>query len=211
MNLQEYKSTYNENQAVGALFLEKKVKEIYPELIPNFYSPQVLSFQGGQDALDGVAVYKTPEYYHLVSYGMSHLYYNEEAIGQEFSKWGFEFSLRVKPFDGDEGEDPFWAVQLMQNLGKFVYDTKIYFDENQFIPLGGPIRADADTDIVGVIFIKDPELDEIETPHGKVKFLQMIGIDEPTLKNLENDPSLSHMAAIVEGMKKHNPLFINQL
>ncbi|WP_068596843.1 suppressor of fused domain protein [Vaginella massiliensis] len=211
MNLQEYQSTFNENQAVGALFVEHSIKELYPALTPNFYSPQVLSFQGGEDALDGVAIYKTADYYHLISYGMSQLYYNEEAVGQEYSKWGFEFSMRIKPFEGDNGEEPFWAIQLMQNLGRFVYDTQIYFDENQFIPLGGPIREDADTAIVGVIFIKDVELGEINTPHGKVKFLQMVGIDQSTLTDLETDPSPEHIRVVIESISKNNPIFVNQL
>ncbi len=208
MDLQSYQTTYNEKQAVGALFIEDALKKVYPDTTPNFYSPHVLSFEGGEEALDGVAIYNTPEYDHLISYGMSHLYYNEEAISGEYSKWGFEFSFRVKPLPQDNGEDPFWAINVLQNLGRFVYETKIYFDEFQFMPLGGTIRQDTENDIVGIIFIKDPELGEIETPHGKVKFLQIIGIDSDTLKSLEEDSSYPHIEAVVKEIQKKNPLFI---
>ncbi|ADX67847.1 suppressor of fused domain protein [Weeksella virosa] len=208
MDLQSYQSTYNKKQAVGALFIEDALKKIYPNATPNFYSPHVLSFEGGEDALDGVAIYRTDHYDHLISYGMSHLYYNEEAISGEYSKWGFEFSFRVKPSAKDHGEDPFWAINVLQNLGRFVYETKIYFDEFQFMPLGGTIRQDTDNDIVGIIFIKDPELGEIETPHGKVKFLQIIGINSSTLKSLENEPSYPHIKAVVQEIKQNNPQFI---
>ncbi len=208
MDLKQYQTEYKADQAVGAQFIENKLKELYPNITANFYSPQVLSFQGGEEALDGVAIYKTEDFYHLISYGISHLYYNEQAVGQEFSKWGFEFSFRVKPFAGDQDDEPFWAIQLLQNLGKFVNDTKVYFDDNQFLPLGGPIRQDADTDINGIIFQEDHQLKEIETAHGKVKFLQIVGINQTQLKLLEENSSIDHVKEVLKEIKEKNPLFI---
>lgn len=211
MNLEEYKSQYKNDQAVGALAIENRLKQIYGELEPRFYSPQVMSFQGGDQPIDGVAVFDVHNYLHLVSYGMSHLYYNEQAVGGEFSKWGFEFSFRVKPIAADEGEDPFWVIQLMNNLGKFVEETKVWFNENQFLPLGGPIRVDTETDIVGLAFVKDVDLDEIETPHGKVIFLQMVGLNKQQLERLENNSTQDEVMAVIEEIRAVNPKFICEL
>jgi len=211
MNLEEYKKQYKNDQAVGAFSIESKLKEMYGDLQPRFYSPQVMSFQGGDHTLDGVAIYDNDGYFHLVSYGMSHLYYNEEAVGQEYSKWGLEFSLRVKPVKEDEGEDPFWAIQLMNNLARFIEETKVWFDEYQFLPLGGSIRAESDTDIVGLAFVKDVDLGEIDTPHGKVIFLQLVGLTSKQLKYLEDNPSKEKVKAALDEIQKTNSKYICEL
>lgn len=211
MNLEEYKSLYKNDQAVGALAIENRLKQVYGDLEPRFYSPQVMSFQGGEEPIDGVAIFDVHDHLHLISYGMSHLYYNEDAVGGEFSKWGFEFSFRVKPIATDEGEDPFWVIQLMNNLAKFVEETKVWFNENQFLPLGGPIRVDTNTDIVGLAFVKDVDLDEIDTPHGKVIFLQMVGLNQNQLERLEKKSTQDEVIAVLEEIKTVNPKFICEL
>ena len=211
MNIEEYKEQYKKDQAVGALSIEKRLKQVYGNLEPRFYSPQVMSFQGGEEPIDGVAVFDVNGYHHLVSYGMSHLYYSEESAGAEFSKWGFEFSFRVKPVKEDEGEDPFWVIQLMNNLGRFVNETKVWFEEYQFLPLGGPIRADSDTDIVGIAFVKDDDLDEIDTPNGKVIFLQMVGLNSEQLKRLENNSTKEEIMTVLNEIKSVNPKFVTEL
>ena len=211
MNLEEYKQQYKQDQAVGALSIEKRLKQIYGDLEPRFYSPQVMSFQGGEEPLDGVAVYDVNGYHHLVSYGMSHLYYSEESVGADFSKWGFEFSFRVKPVKDDNGEDPFWVIQLMNNLGRFVNETKVWFDEYQFLPLGGPIRAESETDIVGVAFVMDDDLREIDTPHGKVVFMQIIGLNTAQLKRLEENSTKDEIMAVVDEIKSVNPKFVCEI
>ena len=211
MNLEEYKKKYKQDQAVGALAIEERLNQVYGDLQPRFYSPQTMSFQGGEDPIDGVAVFDVNEYRHLVSYGMSHLYYNEQAVGGEYSKWGFELTFRVMPFEGDEDQDPFWVIQLMNNLARFVEETKVWFNEYQFLPLGGPIRSDADTDIVGVAFVKDVDLNEIDTPHGKVIFLQMVGLNKEQLTRLENNSTTEEVKAVLNEIKASNPKFVCQL
>lgn len=211
MNLEEYKKQYKKDQAVGALSIENRLKEVYGVLEPRFYSPQVASFQGGDDPIDGVAVYDVNGYYHLISYGMSHLYYSEESAGAEFSKWGFEFSFRVKPIEDDNGEDPFWVIQLMNNLGRFVNETKVWFDEYQYLPLGGPIRAETATDIVGIAFLKDEDLDQIDTPNGKVIFLQLIGLNSQQLEKLEGLTTKDEIKSVLDEIKSVNPKFVCEL
>jgi len=211
MNLEEYQNQYKKDQAVGALSIENKLKEMYGELQPRFYSPQVMSFQGGDDVIDGVAIYNNNDFNHLISYGMSHLYYNEDAVGQEFSKWGLEFTFRVKPYAEDGDDEPFWAIQLMNNLGRFIEETNVWFDEYQFLPLGGPIRAETKTDIVGLAFVKDVDLQEINTPHGKVIFLQLVGLDSEQLKRLESNPAKEEVKAVLNEIKITNPKYICEL
>jgi suppressor of fused len=66
----------------------------------------------------------------------------------------------------------------VQNLGRYVFDSGNWFDAGHTMPLDSPIRAGEDTAIRSVLFAYDPELPPIETPHGRVAFLQLVGLTE---------------------------------
>ncbi len=51
----------------------------------------------------------------------------------------------------------------------------------------GPIRADYDTDILGLVFVKGPELETVASPHGKVEFVQMFGVTQAELDGILNN------------------------
>ncbi|HJT73755.1 MAG TPA: suppressor of fused domain protein, partial [Chitinophaga sp.] len=147
---------------------------------------------------------------HMVSYGMSELYYDEEKAGDEFSKWGFEFTFRLKPFEGDEG-DPLWASQVMNNLARYVFNSKRWFEPYHFIPANGPIRLETATDITGLAFVPDPELGVINTPHGEVTFLQMVGLTSREVERLLANPKTTEVEKLIDEMRKTNPLLITDL
>lgn len=56
---------------------------------------------------------------------MSELYTDEEAFGGEYSKWGYEMTLKLK---ADKAEDCMWALNMLSNLARYTYKTKNYFD-----------------------------------------------------------------------------------
>ncbi|MOA19673.1 Suppressor of fused protein (SUFU) [compost metagenome] len=168
---------------------------------------------GGNDPIDGSSIYDSDNqefHRHIISYGMSELYYDEEKVGETFSKWGFEFTFRIKPFEEDK-EDPLWAIEVMNNLARYVYESGRWFEENHFVPANGPIRLDTDTDIVGLVFSLDPELGKIQTPHGEVSFLQMVGITSKELERLSANPKTTEVAKLIEEMKVTNPLLVTDL
>lgn len=213
MTKEEYKSTFTEEEAVGWFFLDQKLAKIYGSTEPRHYAAKVPYVIGGEDPLDGVSIYNSEEqatHYHLVTYGMSELYYDEELVGGDFSKWGFEFTFRLKPFTEDEG-DPFWAIEVLNNLARYVFDSGNWFEENHFVPINEPIRLETDTDIVGLIFVKDPELGQIETPHGDVTFLQMVGITSKELTILLETPTTEAVEKLANELRKDNPLLITDL
>ena len=57
----------------------------------------------------------------------------------------------------------------------------------------------------------DDDLREIETPHGKVIFMQMIGLNSEQLKRLENNSTKDEIMSVVNEIKSDNPKFICQL
>ena len=216
MTQKEYKNIFDEEDAVGWLEIDKVVEGIYGDQKPRHYAPPVHYMVGGEEPLDGVSIYDSQKdmfHRHLVSYGMSELYYNEEAAGGEFSKWGFEFTFRLKPFDED-GDDPTWVVNLMNNLARYVIKSGKWFEEYHVIPANGPIRLNstAEINIVGVAFVSDPELGKIQTPHGEVSFLQMVGLTANEMNRITSASSAyDEVKKVLDEMKTTNPLMITDL
>ncbi|MFR0676532.1 suppressor of fused domain protein [Dysgonomonas mossii] len=216
MTQKEYKNLFDEDDAVGWLEIDKVVEGIYGDQKPRHYAPPVHYMVGGEDPLDGVSIYDSQKdmfHRHLVSYGMSELYYNEEAAGGEFSKWGFEFTFRLKPF-AEDGDDPTWVVNLMNNLARYVIKSGKWFEEYHVIPANDPIRLDstAEINIVGVAFVSDPELGKIQTPHGEVSFLQMVGLTANEMNRITSASSVyDEVKKVLDEMKTTNPLMITDL
>ena len=216
MTQKEYKNLFDEDDAVGWLEIDKVVEGIYGDQKPRHYAPPVHYMVGGEDPLDGVSIYDSKKdmfHRHLVSYGMSELYYNEEAAGGEFSKWGFEFTFRLKPF-AEDGDDPTWVVNLMNNLARYVIKSGKWFEEYHVIPANGPIRLNstAEINIVGVAFVSDPELGKVQTPHGEVSFLQMVGLTANEMNRITLASSAyDEVKKVLDEMKTTNPLMITDL
>lgn len=216
MTQKEYKNLFDEDDAVGWLEIDKVVEGIYGDQKPRHYAPPVHYMVGGEDPLDGVSIYDSQKdmfHRHLVSYGMSELYYNEEAAGGEFSKWGFEFTFRLKPF-AEDGDDPTWVVNLMNNLARYVIKSGKWFEEYHVIPANGPIRLNstAEINIVGVAFVSDPELGKVQTPHGEVSFLQMVGLTANEMNRITSASSAyDEVKKVLDEMKTTNPLMITDL
>ena len=217
MTQKEYKDTFEENEAVGWDVLNTRLIEVYGKTEPRHYVPPRTMMLGGNDPIEGTSIYDSEKqefHRHFVSFGMSEVYYNEEAAGGEFSKWGFELTFRLKPFQEDEkDEEPFWVIEVMNNLARYVYESKQWFEAYDFIPANGPIRTETETpiNIVGLIFVPDPELGKLDTPHGEVQFLQMVGITSKELERLEANPKRDEVKKLADELSKNNPLLITDL
>lgn len=213
MKKEEYKNKFVEDEAVGWFSIDNSLAKLYPNQEPKHYGTLIKYMLGGEDPLDGVSIYKSKnqkEHYHFVSYGMSSLYYDLKNCEEDYSGWGFEFTFRLIPFDGDT-EEPKWVISLMQNLAKYVFSSKKWFEEYHFIPANGPIRLNTETDITAIAFVEDPEMGTIKTPNGKVQFLQMVGITTKEYEQLKQNPKTTETKKLLDRLKKENPLLISDL
>ena len=217
---EQYKAQFEETDPVGWEAIDEALLKVYPEQEPRHYSPILKYMLGGEDPLDGISIYDNQEqtfHRHIVSYGMSELYYSPESAENEFSGWGFEFTFRIVPFEEDkDAEDgtknePSWAMNVMQNLARYVFESKKWFEAYHFIPANGPIRLECDTKLVGIAFAPDPQLGTIETPNGEVAFLQMVGITQEELDWLYEDPTTDRVEELINKMREDNPLLITDL
>ena len=224
MTQEEYKAKFSEDDAPGWDAIESALEKIYNPANERHYSSQLHASLGGEDYLAGISIFdsiKGAPHRHLVSFGMSELYYDPQSSQVEFSGWGFEFSMRVAPFADDPGSEsdddtvvphePFWAISLMQNLAKYVYNSKKWFEAYHFIPTNSPLRLNTDTKLVGVAFAPDPVLGGIDTPNGRVEFLQMVGITQRELGWLRKDPTTQCVERLINMMREDNPLLITDL
>lgn len=217
---EEYRQKFNEEDDVpGWDAIDEALEKVYGDKEPRHYGTIISYALGGEDPLNGISVYDNQEqefHRHIVSYGMSELYYSPESVENEFSGWGFELTFRIVPFEGDKDTDeaknePNWAIGLMQNLARYVFESEKWFEAYHFIPANGPIRLDTDTKMVAIVFVPDPQLGTIDTPHGEVAFLQMVGLTQEEYDWLLEDPTTDRVEQLINLMREDNPLLITDL
>jgi len=129
--------------------------------------------------------------------------------------------MRIVPFaddpDSKSGDDtvvpyePFWAISLMQNLAKYVYNSKKWFEAYHFIPTNSPLRLNTDTKLVSVAFAPDPVPGGIDTSNGRVELLQMVGITQRELDWLHENQTTQRVEQLIDMMRKDNSLLITDL
>jgi hypothetical protein len=161
---------------------------------------------GGPDPLDGASAFRVekPPCWHYVSYGLSDLYDKESEIAEQ-SGWGFELTFRLAR--STDAKPPVWPVSLLQNLARYVFQTRNTLGPGHHMPCNGPIAAGQKTDIIAIAFRVDPELGEIETPNGRVRFLQVVGLtDDELLACLEWDTD-----RVLETLARKDPLLVTDL
>ncbi|MEV4251981.1 suppressor of fused domain protein [Spirillospora sp. NPDC049652] len=163
------------DESPGWNAVDRALSPLYGDVEPRHWATVLPYRLGGPDPLDGVSAYPRDGHWHYVSYGMSELY-GKESENPDESGWGFEFTFRLaRP--GGEDEPPVWAVNLMQNLARYVYSSGNWFAPGHHMDANGPIAADrADCTLSALLFAEDPELGTIDTPHGRVQFLQIVGL-----------------------------------
>jgi len=78
-----------------------------------------------------------------------------------------------------------WALNLLQNMGRYVFGSGNVFASGDYLDANGPICLGADTQLTALAFVEDPELPGVDTSNGKVEFLQMVGITEDELEAMK--------------------------
>src|SRR5215471_10821027 len=196
--------------AVGWDAIAAVLDDLYPGQEPRHWGTLIKFMFGGPDPLDGISAYLHDDgnggrHWHYVSYGMTELY-DKTSEDKEFSGWGFEFTFRLKAEPG-RSEPPQWPLDLLQNLARYVFKTGNVFGPGHHFPLNGPIAVDEDTLLHAALMSEDPQLGQLETPHGKVQFIQVVGatLDERAAAVRWNTKGL------LQVMRTSNPLLVTDL
>lgn len=181
--------------------IDRALWPLYSGTKPHHYGTLISYRLGGPDPLDGISVYArtSPEsYWHFVTYGFTQLY--EAPSDGDGNGFGFELTFRLRRENGED-TPPMWALNFLQNLARYVFQSGHGFSAGHHIDCRGPICLERKTSLSAVLFVKDCELEGIEAPHGRADFLQVIGIthDEMTALQSWNSIRFAHM------LKSHLP------
>ena len=214
MDISEYKNLYSgqDDVAPGWDAIDSALAPIYGSQEPKHWGTVLKHMLGGKDPIDGISAYESSkgdiDHLHFVTYGYTSLYYDEDSVGEDFSRFGFEMTFRLAS-ELPPSEVPIWVCSLLQNLAKYVFESGRWFEEFHWIPANGPIRAEFDTDIVGLTFVRDPELEPIESVHGRVEFIQAFGITQSELDSFKDTKQTAEN--LIRSHREKNPFLITDL
>lgn len=206
-----YKGTFTGEDAPGLDAIKKREKEIYGSQEPTHWATIVPYELGGKNPLWAIDCFnssKQQNHFHYVSLGFTNLWQDEGYAEDKINGFGFELTFRHLPVK-DDPVKPVWAANFIQNIAKYVFQTKNVFDDFHYMSANGPIRTETETEVTAMVFIKDPEFGDIETPHGYLKFVQIFGITTKEYNDLKNN-----QYSVEQLLDKHrltNPLLITDL
>jgi len=163
--------------------INEALRGLYGEREPLHWGTLIPSYLGGPDPLDGLSAYKvldpTP-HWHIIGMGLSELF-EKRSSNTEVSGYGYEFTFRLA-CEASEERPPNWALNFMQNLARAVTQHAVQFGAYHTIDANGPIAVGDPTALTAVAFVPDPQLPGIDTPNGRVEFLQIVGITHEELE-----------------------------
>lgn len=166
--------------------IEETCLKLYPgQTDPKHYGTLIPWSLGGNDPLDGISIYDGGEYYHFVTFGFSELY-EKECENEEYSGYGFELTIKLKK-DGLDNEEA--AIRgmcgILQQIAKITFNNNEIFKPYEYIYTGQTTGIDPDGQSLLTGFItKLDELGEIDTPNGKLQFVELTGVTDKELKEI---------------------------
>ena len=154
-----------------------------------------------ENPLEAVAIYDAGPFWHFVSFGMSDLYAKESE--DEFSGFGYEFTFRIAK-DGT-ANPPLWPVEVMVSLARAAYKGEDFAPGHTLRT--GPIDGRAETALTALLVTIEPAIQVLETPHGKVALLLLLGV-EGSLREQALDIGAD---AVIAGLSARNPNLVTRV
>ena len=194
-------------EAPGWDAIDGALAKLYPGQEPRHWAPDVPASLGGEAPLEGVSVYasdRNTPHWHAVSYGMSELF-EKTSKDKRTSGFGFEFTLRLAR--GKERMAPRWPAGAFQALAGYVLSSGRVFDAGHRMNTGHPLGPGGRSRLTCIAFLEDPELGTRRTPHGRVRFLQIVGLTADELEAMK----ATSTEKVLRVMARTNPLLVTDL
>lgn len=161
-------------------------EKLYPNQTEPMHLGTLLPWRlGGNDPLDGISVYDGGDFYHFVTYGLSELY-DKESQDLEYSGYGFELTVKLKKEGLKDSDAEIQCMAgILESIARITFNNHEIFQPMEYIYTGQTSGMDAEgkSKITGFITKLD-EVGEIQTPNGKVQFVELIGMQDDELKLL---------------------------
>lgn len=175
--------------AQGWDLITEACENIYPDQKdPKHYGALIKWQFGGNDPLDGISIYEGEDYWHFVTYGLSELY-EKESDNKDISGYGMEFTFKLKKDNYDDEESEIKCIcGILQSIAKITFTQGEVFNAYEYLYTGQTQGIDTkmQSNITGFITIPDMQLKEINTPNGKVEFVEFIGVTNNELLAIRN-------------------------
>ena len=199
----------DEEFSPGWQAIDDAFEELYPKQKPVHYGTEfhARAMFGGDDYLDGYSVYQSPKgYKHIVTYGMTELYGNEEDFGGEWNGWGYEMTIKLKE---EDNTNCMWAIDMLSNLARYTYKTGNFFVANQYVK-GKSLGLGEESLISAILLVNDTEVKNQESVYGKTEFIQLVGITEAELQAIMEDSE--NIAKLIRMMSEDgNPELVTDM
>lgn len=157
-----------------------------------------MPYLGG--GVQGISAYPAEEHRHLVTDGLSELYVKESSNLEE-SAFGYEPTFRI-PRSEQQDRPPEWPYTLLEKVAITQREGTDYRAGSR-LHVGGPIDGEK-SQLTVLAFAADSELEPMETPNGRVEFLQLVGITEHEADLMKHSTTADVLAA----MASENPHLI---
>jgi hypothetical protein len=163
--------------------ITKRFLELYPSQNPPAYY-DISADTSAQFALDGIGVYECAAYHHFITYGLSELY-EKRSSDWEYSGYGFELTMRLKKSPLIDEREIVRVCAVLKSLALYIRQNDFIVRPYEHIYLGfkNGIDTHARSKITGFVTVLD-DAGEINTPNGKVEFVQLIGATDKELQAL---------------------------
>lgn len=174
-----------ELSAPGWDAIDRACARVYPDQKePCHHFASLIKWRlGGDGPLDGVSVYDGGKYWHFVTYGLSELY-EKECEDPAVSGYGMEFTFKLKqePYEDREAELK-GICGILQSIAKLTFTKGELFLPYEYLYSGQKDGIDVNqkSNITGFITVPDREFGVMETPNGRVEFVEFIGVTDREL------------------------------
>ena len=189
----KFKKEKNENKekivTIGWDAITKECEKSYPtQKDPKHYGTLIKWRLGGNDPLDGISIYDEGNYWHFVTYGLSELY-EKESENKEYSGYGMEFTFKLKTDKYDDEEEIKCICGILQSIARITFTRGDIFEPYQYLYTGQATGIDSKmkSNITGFITVPDDKFQTLNTPNGKVEFVEFIGVTKDEIEAVKNN------------------------
>lgn len=187
--IQKAEKLQRQSAGQGWKAITKLCDEVYPgQNNPKHYGTAISWEFGGNDPLDGISIYDGGDYWHFVTYGLSELY-EKESDTKDVSGYGMEFTFKLKKDNYENEENEIKCIcGILQSAARITFTSGEVFNAYEYLYTGQKEGIDCNrkSNITGFITVPDDEFHEIDTPNGKLNFVEFIGATDNELQALKN-------------------------
>ncbi|XP_060809106.1 suppressor of fused homolog [Amyelois transitella] len=200
--------------------------ELYPDQPnPLQVTTRLKYWLGGNDPLDYISMYwnpgkpeeNIPSHWHYVSFGLSDLHGDgrvhpppdrvvlaaAEAGARPPSGLGLELTFRLAA--PAPQPPPLWPAALLQATARYMFTTGNKFYAGDHISWHSPLDGSPKSRLRHLLVAEDQQLGTVDTPHGYVKMLQLVGCTSRELKAAQTGSGFEVLKYIAEDQRCGGP------